>query len=178
MTPPEIEEYKALRATIRERGTARICTFVLGMMGWAAFLTASAALSLPPLWALLPLLVLAAVFEAVFAFHIGVERIGRYIQVFLETDGGWETTAMAYGRSFQGGGSDPLFTVAFLAALMVNFLQVLVAEPVPVELAVSGAAHLCVVARILAARRESSRQRGTDLERFQRLKAFSGPGQS
>ena len=66
--------------------------------------TATAALASLPIAALLPLLVLAGVFEAVFALHTGVERIGRYIQVFFEAPGerAWEHTAMAFGRAFPG----------------------------------------------------------------------------
>ena len=86
MTARDHEEYRALRATIRERGTARVCIFAGGIVAWAAATIATAALASTPLATLLPLLVLASVFEAVFALHIGVERIGRYLQVFHETD--------------------------------------------------------------------------------------------
>ena len=113
MTPRELEEYSALRATIRERGTARVWVFLAGLAIWAALTVATAALASLPVATLLPLLTLAATFEIVFALHTGVERIGRYIQVFFEAPGerSWEHTAMAYGRMFPGGGSDPLFTV-------------------------------------------------------------------
>ena len=32
MTPRELEEYRALRETIRERGTARVWIFVVGLV--------------------------------------------------------------------------------------------------------------------------------------------------
>jgi len=86
MTGREQDEYSALRATIRERGTARICIFVAGIAAWAAVTIATAALASTPVAALLPLLLLASVFEAIYALHVGVERIGRYIQVFHETE--------------------------------------------------------------------------------------------
>ena len=86
MTPREVEEYRALRATIRERGTARVWIFVAGLAAWAASAIATTALAAPPLATLLPLLVLAAGFEALVTVHIGVERIGRYVQVFLEDE--------------------------------------------------------------------------------------------
>src|SRR5712692_11822960 len=86
MTPRDQEEYRALRATIRERGTTRIWIFVVGLVGWAGLVIATAALAALPVATLLPLLVLAVVFEAVVALHTGVERIGRYIQVFFEDD--------------------------------------------------------------------------------------------
>jgi hypothetical protein len=86
MTGREQDEYNALRATIRERGTARVYVLVAGMTAWAAVTIATAALASTPLATLLPLLVLASVFEAIFALHVGVERLGRYIQVFYEED--------------------------------------------------------------------------------------------
>ena len=86
MTVREQDEYSALRATIRERGTARVYVFTAGVAAWAAAAIATAALASTPVAALLPLLVLAAAFEGVFALHVGVERIGRYLQVFYETN--------------------------------------------------------------------------------------------
>ena len=35
MTDRDLEEYKALRATIRQRGTARIWVFGAGLAAWA-----------------------------------------------------------------------------------------------------------------------------------------------
>jgi hypothetical protein len=87
MTARDQDEYIALRATIRERGTARVCIFAGGLAAWAAASIATAALASTPVAVLLPLLVLAAAFEAVFALHVGVERIGRYLQVFHEGAG-------------------------------------------------------------------------------------------
>lgn len=171
MTERDVEEYRALRATIRERGTARVWAFVVGLVAWAALVIATAALAALPVATLLPLLVLAAVFEAVFALHTGVERIGRYLQVYFEDEdtSGWEHVAMAYGRTF-GGGSDPLFTLIFVGATILNFVPVLIAEPVAIEVVVIGFAHALFVVRIAVARRTAGRQRAIDLERFQRLK--------
>src|SRR5947209_377037 len=84
MTPRDVEEYRALRDTIRERGTTRVWVFIAGLAVWAALVIATAALAALPVATLLPLLVLAAVFEAVLSLHIGVERIGRYLQVYFE----------------------------------------------------------------------------------------------
>ena len=177
MTPRELEEYRALRATIRERGTTRSWLCFAGLFGWASLTIATAALAELPVATLLPLLVLATSFELVFALHTGVERIGRYIQVFFEekedegaADPGWEHRVMAYGRLFPGGGSDPLFTIYFLIATLFNFIPVILAGAVPVEYAVVGAIHLLFVARLVVARRQASRQRTVDLERFQQLK--------
>ena len=176
MTPREIEEYSALRATIQQRGTVRVCLFLATLIAWAAATIATAALAALPVATLLPLLILAAGFEAVFSLHTGVERIGRYLQVFYD-DGEsapsareWERTAMAYARAYPGGGSDPLFSIYFIVAAVLNFVPVILAEPVQIEVVVVGALHLMLVARIIMARHAASGQRARDLERFQRLK--------
>jgi hypothetical protein len=172
MSSAEQEEYRSLRATIRERGTARIWVFLVGIIAWAALITATAALAALPVATLLPLLVLVSVFEAVFSLHVGVERIGRYIQVFLEHAGaGWEHTAMAFGQPLRGTRVDPLFTICFLIAILLNFVPVLLAQPVAIELWVVGTVHLFVAIRIVLARRAAARQRDADLKRFLELKA-------
>jgi hypothetical protein len=170
-----LNEYTALRDTIRERGSLRITLFLVALMAWAAATIATAALAALPVATLLPLLLLASGFEVVFGLHTAVERIGRYLQVFYEEDDpsrlerAWERTAMAYGRAYPGG-SDPLFVVYFIIAVVLNFVPVILAEPVQIEVAVVGAAHVIVIARILLARHAASGQRAKDLERFQRLK--------
>ena len=167
MTESEVEEYKALRATIRERGSVRACVFVAGMAAWALVALAATFVSIP-LMAVLPLLLLAATFEAVFALHVGVERIGRYLQVFHQDR--WEKTAMAFGAPLAGTGSDPLFIVFFGLATMCNFVPVLLAEPVPIELAMLGGVHALFIVRLVVARRVAGRQRAADLERFKNLR--------
>ena len=79
MTPRELEEYRALRETIRERGTVRVWLAVMSTAAWAALALSALALAPWPVATLLPLLMLAAGFEGVFALHTGVERIGRYL---------------------------------------------------------------------------------------------------
>jgi hypothetical protein len=173
MTPREKEEYTALRATIRERGTIRVCVFAGGMVAWAALTLATARLATPPVATLLPLLALAAIFEAVFALHVGVERIGRYLQVFYETDEGearWEHAAMAFGRPSGGAGSDPLFSLMFLLATGFNVMPALIVEPTRAELVFIGGAHALFLLRLATARAAASKQRAIDLERFQQLK--------
>jgi hypothetical protein len=172
VTPREIEEYRALRATIRERGSLRVILFIVGVIAWAAATIATAALAALPIATLLPLLVLAAGFEAVYAVHTGVERVGRYLQVFYADEGTreWEGTAMAYERAFRGGGPDALFSTYFYVAAILNFVPVLLAEPVRLEVSVVGSLHLLFMGRIFAAHRASGHQRALDLERFQHLK--------
>ena len=121
MTPRELEEYRALRDTIRERGTARIWVFLAGLIGWGALTIATAALASLPVATFLPLLVFAATFEGVFSLHVGVERIGRYIQVFLETDGGWEHDGDGVRPPLKGTELDPLFTAHFIIAVILNY---------------------------------------------------------
>ncbi len=185
MTGRDHEEYSALRATIRERGTARVCIFVGGVAAWAAATIATTALASSPVASLLPLLLLACVFEAVFALHVGVERIGRYVQVFHEESSGsgassasdqsvgsigWEHAAMAFGRPPGAASSDALFTVPFLLAALFNLAPALLLNPIPTELIFVGGAHALFVLRLIVARIAAGRQRAIDLERFRQLK--------
>jgi len=171
MDPREQEEYRALRATIRERGTARVRVFVAGIAAWAALTIAIAALASPPVATLMPLLVLAAAFEGVFALHVGVERVGRYIQVFFEEErGGWEHVAMAFGRPRGAASTDALFAVPFLLAALFNVAPALIAQPTGPELVFVGGAHALFVARLVVARMAASKQRAIDLARFQELR--------
>lgn len=168
MTSREVEEYTALRATIRARGTARVWIFVVGLAVWASLWIAGAALALPPVASLVSLVELAAAFEAVFALHVGVERLGRYLQVFHEDT--WEQTAMGFGRPLAGTGSDPGFTALFGLAAFLNFVPVIIAGAVRIELIVIGAGHAAFLARLIVARQVAGRQRSVDLERFRAMK--------
>src|SRR5687767_15620404 len=95
-------EYAALRATIRERGTVRMALVPVIFISWAAIAVATAAVITVALSTVVPLMVLVAGFEGVFALHTNVERIGRYLQVFHEDSGGWEHVAMEFGQRFPG----------------------------------------------------------------------------
>jgi hypothetical protein len=180
LTPREQVEYTELRATIRERGTARICIFAAGLAAWGALTVATAALASTPLATLLPLLVLAAVFEAIFALHIGVERIGRYLQVFYEASGGaagpaavtrsWEHAAMSFGRPRGAVGVDALFTIIFVLAAVFNVAPALILEPTRAEQVFVGGAHALFIIRLIAARAGARSQRGVDLARFRELR--------
>ena len=173
MTPREVEEYRALRATIRERGTTRIWVVLAGFVAWAALTVATYALVALPVATLVPLLLLVVTFEISFTVHTAVERIGRYIQVAFETDpleAGWERYVMAYGRSFRVRGSDPLFCTHFWIATLLNLAPALLTGPVPIEWSSVGAIHLLFAVRVLVARRDAGRQRALELERFKRLR--------
>jgi len=173
MTPREQVEYSELRATIRERGTARVWIFVVGFVAWGGLAAATSALTPTPVATLLPLLVVAAVFEAVFALHVGVERIGRYLQVFHERDGSearWEHAAVGFGRPRGAVGADALFFTPFLLAGLFNLIPALIVQPTPPELIFIGGAHALFVIRLVAARAGARQQRAVDLARFEEIK--------
>jgi hypothetical protein len=169
-TPHHETEFQVLRATIRERGTARMILLPVAVALWAAAAIATTAAIALPIAALVPLLVLAAGFEAIYALYVNVERIGRYLQVFHEADGGWEHVAMTFGQRFPGRGPDPLFSGIFLIATALNYLPVALGGTLP-ELIVAGMLHLLLAIHIGTARRRAARQRSLDLERFTALKA-------
>jgi hypothetical protein len=165
-------EYQALRATIRERGTARVWAVLAGLGIWGLLAIAVRLAGLRGATALVPFVVLAATFELNFFVHTGVERIGRYIQVFYEeTSGaaGWETTAMNFGARFPGA-SDPLFVNIFFVSTAVNLLSVIaIPEWRSGWIAVTLIAHLAFAYRIVTARQLAAAQRALDLDRFHAL---------
>jgi len=73
-SPPSlaVEEYRALRATIRERGTARWIVIALTFVAWGALSSVDRVFAAAPSLTLVPLVVLASGFETVFALHVGV----------------------------------------------------------------------------------------------------------
>jgi hypothetical protein len=166
----KIAEYEAMRATIRQRGTVRICLILSGTIAWGISALILRATDRPGGALFVPVLILAATFEVSFFLHTGVERIGRYLQVFFDQQDGWESIVMAYGRKYPGG-ADPLFSALFALLTLVNFAASFPA-PGP-RMAWAGAsliANLALGWRIAAARRSAAAQRGRDLERFTALK--------
>jgi hypothetical protein len=158
-------EFEALRATIRERGTVRLILLPVVLALWAAAAIATATVIALPIGALVPLVVLAGGFEAIYALHLNVERIGRYLQVFHEVEGGWEHVAMTFGQRFPGRGPDALFSGLFLIATALNYLPVALGGTMP-ELVVAGLLHLLLAVHIGTARQRAARQRLLDHERF------------
>lgn len=162
-------EFRALRDTIRQRGTTRMVLVPVTFIGWAATAGAMAAVITVAVSTVVPLMVLAAGFEAIFALHMNVERVGRYLQVFHEEGRGWEHVAMNYGSRFPASGPDPLFARLFIFGISANFLPaVLIGEPI--EIGAIAVAHLALVYRIRMASRAAGRQRAEDLERYQQLR--------
>ena len=167
-------EYTVLRQTIAARGTARIILFPVTMIAWAALALVVLTFADAPMAALYPLAALVGGFEAIHALHVGVERVGRYLQVYyenVETGPRWETTVMSVGPSLPGGGIDPLFSIVFVCATFVNFVPALAlqARPTATELGVIGVLHLAVVIRIVRARGAAARQRAVELESFRAI---------
>jgi len=180
--PLPLEEYRSLRAAIRERGALRVILFVGAMAAWALVAGLVAGFVPMPLASLVPLLVLMAGFEAVHALHVGAERIGRYVYVRYESaiPGGadrpiearalWETAIAAFGAgqptpAIWARPAEALFSLVFCCAIAVNAL-VLTLGATRQELAALGAVHFLCVARIFLSRRAAALQRPRDEKRF------------
>jgi len=166
-------EYAVLRQTIATRGTTRMAIVPVTFIGWAALALTLVLIGAPPAAALLSLGVLMGGYEAIHALHVGTERIGRYLQVYYETDPDgpkWETTALAVGPALPGGGIDPLFSALFVGATLVNLLPALAPRPTPIELGALGLLHAGFLFRVIRARGAASRQRAVELESFKALR--------
>ncbi len=166
-------EFGVLRQTIAWRGTARMVLVPLTLIAWTALSLVVLLFADVPVAALFTLVVLAGGFEAVHALHVGVERIGRFLQVFYEgaPDGPrWETSVTAVGPGLPGGGIDPLFTFVFAVAAFLNMLLVLLPGPSRLELGIIGVLHVGFVLRLVRARGASARQRAVELESFKAVR--------
>ena len=164
-------EYRVLRQTIASRGTVRMVLLPATLLGWAIV---AGAFGGAPYRLVLSLGVLVAGFEAIHAMHVGVERIGRYLQVYYESSPEsprWETTAMALGPALPGGGIDPLFTLIFVAATIANLIPGATVPARPIELALLGLLHVLFIIRLVRARGAAARQRAVDLETFRAIQA-------
>ena len=171
------DEFRALRSTIQQRGSIRMLVVPVVFIGWAGTAVATAAVITVAVSTLVPLLILVAGFESVFALHVNVERIGRYLQVFHEADvTGWESVAARFSQSSARGNPDPLFGRLFVLATSVNFLPAALGwENIP-ELVVLAVLHLLFINRVRLARAFAASQRDRDLERFLALKQEIQPG--
>lgn len=182
-------EFEALRATIRDRGSLRVLVFVIGLSSWALVWAWLASSPFLPFISLVPLVLLAGVFEAVNALHVGVERIGRYLEVFHERPPAsvldavsaraqWETTMTEFGRRFRGGSPDPLFCGVFATAVLLNLLPAVMLRPKTTEFVFFGVLHLAVLGRLVRERRRAAEQRAADLETFLAIHHASSPASS
>ncbi|MEZ5316991.1 MAG: hypothetical protein R2752_06270 [Vicinamibacterales bacterium] len=171
-----IEEFTALRATIRERGTLRLFVMAITFVSWTAiFATGWPSRSAAVLPCLASLLLLAAGFEVAFAAHVGAERVGRYIHASFEGTGleppRWEHAVLAFGTpAGRAPGLDPLGVSLFSAAALLNLTPVMIttarATP-PSFLSIVGAvvailAHGAFWLRLRQTARFARRQREVD----------------
>lgn len=170
-------EFVVLRQTIATRGTVRMALLPVTLIGWSAGALVLMFLAPIPVAAIFPLAILAAGFEAIHALHVGVERIGRYIQAYYETtsDGPqWETTAMKIGPALPGGGIDPLFSVLFVCAAFINVIPALLPGPVAIEIGVVLALHAAFIVRVVRARGAAARQRAVELDNYRAIRSQEG----
>ena len=140
---------------------------LVGVLAWLPY----------PIAGTIPLLLLIATFEVNRMLHLGVERIGRYLQVFYEepqtTGAGtpaWEHTAMSFGPTVPGAGGHPLLLPLFLFATLINFLSVVLPGPVPIELGVMTVPHVSFAIWTLYADKGMRQQRTRELERYRALR--------
>ena len=181
MSDIQDSEFAALRATIRERGSLRTGLLLAGLVAWGALAVAVAAAQVVGPFRLVPLMILAATFEVTYAIHAGVERIGRYVQVFYEERqttrdspapaAAWETSVTAYARMYPDGGSDPLFIWPLSLAAVLNTGGLFaVGSGGDVALVILFATHVPFLLRMFAVRRQIGAQRAIDLERFRQIR--------
>jgi hypothetical protein len=172
-------EFTVLRTTIATRGTARIILLPATFFAWSAVISVLlVAGQLGPVDSVFSLAVLVAGFEAIHALHVGVERIGRYVQVYYETgsDGPlWETTCMSVGPALPGGGVDPLFSVLFASAAVANLTPVFLSSPMRATLAIVALLHAAFLVRVGRARWAAARQRAVELESYRAIRSGSPP---
>jgi hypothetical protein len=167
-------EFAVLRTTIATRGTVRMSLLPLTIVSWVLVTTVLVLWSETPIAVVFPLAILVAGFEAIHALHVGVERIGRYIQVNYESLPGspqWESTAMRVGPALPGGGIDPLFTVVFMATTFANLIPAVMVAPTRPEYGVLAALHVIFIIRLVRARGAAARQRAVDLETFKAIRS-------
>jgi hypothetical protein len=172
-------EFMVLRQTIATRGTVRMALLPVTVIGWTSVTVALLGHgpgANPALVSLVPLTVLIGGFEAIHALNVGVERIGRYLQVYYEGQGQtdaplWETTAMAVGPGLPGGGIDPLFTVVFAFLAGLNLAVVFTDLQATRDYVIVLPVHAIFWIRIIRARGAAARQRAVDLETFRAVKS-------
>ena len=181
MERPAATEYRVLRETIAARGGLRPILAIVGLGLWSLSLTLVLAWLPYPVATVIPLLLLFTTFEIIRPLHFGVERIGRYLQVFYEEDGqpgrpfaetpSWERLAMRLS-AVPGSGGHPLFIPVFLLATIANTLPVLLAQPPAtlIELAALGVPHLAFVVWLLKTDRAMRSQRQSELTQFRALR--------
>jgi hypothetical protein len=174
----QLEEFRQLRTTIRERSTARVVVSFITFVSWGVLALVVRHSSDSLLDGLVPLVVLAAGFELVLALHVGVERIGRYLAVFYEASPGmpkWETAIAAFGRRTVQPRTPPRALMAnefiFIVATGINLVLVLAAkfDRAMLQNVALAVLHVTFVARVFQAVQQASRQREADEAAFRAI---------
>jgi hypothetical protein len=142
MTRFDQAEFEALQTNIRERVATKVVLFYVGIAVWAALTVATTAVIVLPVAALLPLLVLAAGFEATASLHIGGEPAG--------------TPAAQAAVASRPRSADPIFSVIYVLAGLGNFLPVVLTAQMREEIVAIGAVHALFFWRVLTLRRAIS----------------------
>ena len=183
----QLEEFRALRASVRERAIARVLLLAMTWLGWAALATAIMLVVPAPLLLTVPLVVLLAAFEVNLGTVRAAERVSNYLRVVFEERrgvSGWETASADLAGQYPSSVGDPLFMWVFVAVLCANYLCVVIAIPETtdptarsredsLDLAVVTTLHLALVLRFVLARRSLHAGRTIELER---LRAVTLPG--
>ena len=183
----QLEEFRALRASIRERAIARVLLLAMTWLGWAALATAIMLVVPAPLLLTVPLVVLLAAFEVNLGTVRAAERVSNYLRVVFEERravSGWEIASADLASRYPSSVGDPLFVWVFIAVLCANYLCVVIAIPETadptararedsLDLALVTALHLALVVRFVLARRLLHAGRTRELER---LRAVTEPG--
>jgi hypothetical protein len=193
----QLEEFRALRAAIRDRAVVRVLLLAIAWVGWAALATAiMLVLPAAPLLAL-PLVLVLATFEVNLGTVRTAERIADYLRVVFEERRdvpGWETASADLAGRNPAASGDPLFFWVFVAVLCANYLCVIVAvgeaaDPSArvredsLDLAVATAVHGAVLVRFVLARHGLMSARSGELERLrtairEQRDGASSPGDS
>ena len=109
LTPSrEREEYRALRATIRERGTARIAVFACGLGVWGALAVLTAVAWPVPAATLVPLVVLAGEDRVI----VGIgDALDERIDVISNVPGVTDVNSGWFGYSRRSDGDATAYVV-------------------------------------------------------------------
>jgi hypothetical protein len=179
----QLEEFRALRAVIRERAIARVLVLTMAWVGWAALATAIMLVVPSPLLLTVPLVVLLAAFEVNLGIVRAADRVGNYLRVVFEERrgvSGWETVSADMATHYPATAGDPVFFWVFVAVLCANYVCVLIAIPETtdplarsredsLDLALITALHIAVLLRFVLARRALRSGRAGDIERLRSL---------
>jgi hypothetical protein len=178
-------EFDDLRGAIRARATLAPALVVFAVIGWATLTLWVFTSDVVSAATLVPLIVLAAGFEATVALQTSANRLARYLQAAYEESlteppdarPRWESTSLLFRQRFGPIGSNALFPVLFGLATAVNFVPAAVSGTSE-ELAGIGLAHLLLIVRIVIADRRAGRRQDEDLERYRSLLSSASASKS